>query len=529
MSLRPYQVKAIDETLAAFRAHQRRVLVQMATGCGKTVFFSELARLCKSNVLMIAERRDLIEQTADRMSDWCNEAVGIEMADRRDATQPGFARPRIVCGSVQTLVKRHTAIQFDWPGLVIVDEAHHAVAKTYRDVLDYFSRSCIVGVTATPDRSDEKALGRVFSDGLVFEYPIGQAITDGWLAPIKQYLVRTEIDFSKVRTTAGDFNAGDLETAMRHEAALTAIAAPLIEQSCGRPTMAFTVTVAHAYDLARVLNARTGTPNFAAALDGSSPPEERRRVIDAAKRGDIKCLVNCQLLTEGFDWPAIEVLAMARPTKSRSAYTQMLGRGTRLSPETGKTYLTVLDYTGNCDRHSLVTAIDIFAGEFSDEVAQAATDEAEERQELLDVRELLAISHNAVVAKHARVKYELAARDPFLSVGIDPDAYSDGIAATPATEKQIELLAKHGFKAKNISKAKASKIIGQLMQRFDEGLCTPKQGRVLRKAGIDPARVTRESANAWITQIMANGYRPPESVIAQARESGVLLEEAAHA
>lgn len=502
MSLRPYQIAAVESVLAKWRKGAKRLLVQMATGTGKTVLFAELAKRCKGNVLIVNERQELVEQTASRVAEWTGSSVGIEMADRRDLSRG--PRPRVVVASIQTLAKRFTSVPFNWPTFIVIDEAHHAVAKSYRDVLDYFSDAYILGVTATPDRSDEIFLGQTFEE-LAFQYSIAHAIRDGWLAPIRQFAIKTTIDLSRVRTTAGDLNAGDLEAVMLHEAALAQVARPIVSESEGKPGIVFGVSVRHAHDLAAALNSISGSPNFAAALDGSHSRDERAAVLDAARRGDIKMLCNCALFTEGFDWPAIEVVAVARPTKSRALYAQMVGRGTRLSP--GKKDVLVLDFTSNSKKHRLVRAIDIYEGEIAEDELEIINEIADEQAEPVTLEQLMVLSAERLRQRAEEVRYEMLRADPFSAALLK----GSGPGSGRPNEAQVKALLGHGIQPQTIAAITygcAETMIASLELRKSMGLATAPQARLLRRYGIDATNVTKADAAKIIAHARAGGFRP---------------------
>ncbi|MCP5065996.1 MAG: DEAD/DEAH box helicase, partial [bacterium] len=354
MQLRPYQSAALEAVRESYRRKHLSVLVVMPTGTGKTVLFAEISRLARGPVLVLAHRQELIEQARDKISAWCDDVVAVEMGHRREFTKPDGTRPKITVASIQTLGRRLKDVPRDAFRIVVVDEAHHATADSYRTVLDHFNAH-LLGVTATPDRSDRKPLGEVFSD-VAFEYDMREAISDGWLCPIRSFLVQTQADFSGVRKIAGELATRDVERILTDDLHLVEIAAPILRERGERPAIVFAVSVAHARALTRVMNELADDPFFAAALDGTSPLEKRAPVLDRFRRGEIKVLVNCALFTEGFDVPKIALVAIARPILSRSFYAQMVGRGTRIAP--GKKDLLVLDFVpGNC-RHSLIQAVD---------------------------------------------------------------------------------------------------------------------------------------------------------------------------
>ena len=524
-NVRPYQEDAIDGVREAYRLGLSAPLVVMPTGTGKTILFAEIARRANAKrFLFLNHTIDLVHQTAAKLEEWCGEKVGIEQANERGITQPetldffeddSEAVPRLCVASIPTLaagrLDQIDPMIFDY---VVFDEAHRAAAETWLRIREYFEGARFLGVTATPDRHDGKALGQIF-DTVAFDYPIRQAIADGWLAPVKVFTVRTSIDLSGIRKKHGDLAEGELGRRMTEDKSLAEIAKPIIENRGDRPTVVFCAGVAHAEALAEYLCSETGDDGYAAALSGRDNRELRKAQTDRLAAGDLPVLTNCQLFTEGWDCPPVSLVVMARPTTSRGLYAQMIGRGTRIAP--GKTDLVVMDFVHNASKHRLVHCVDIFQGDFSEPVVDSSIEVVEERaghgdiDGAIDVIEALDLGFEAYEERRERVLYELAARDPFAAVDIDVEAYQTGAIAEPATEAQRALLERHGIKAKQmsaLSKRQASTIIGRLLKRLDDGLCTPKQARTLAKSGIDGRNVTFEEAGAIIDRIAANGWRP---------------------
>ncbi|MEC8652204.1 MAG: DEAD/DEAH box helicase [Planctomycetota bacterium] len=500
--MRPSPDAALRAVREAYRQGHRSALVVMPTGTGKTVLFAEISRLAKGPVLVLAHRQELVEQAREKIANWCDDVVAVEMAGQRGFTKPDGTRPKIAVASIQTLSQRLRQAPKDAFKIVVVDEAHHATSDSYRKVLDHFD-AWLLGVTATPDRSDRAPLGDVFST-VAFAYDVRQAIADGWLCPIRSFLVQTQADFSHVRKVAGELATRDVEDVLTRELHLAEIVTPILRERGGRPTIVFAASVAHAHALCRVFNEQAGAPEFAAALDGTSPYDVRAPVLDRFKRGEIQVLVNCSLFTEGFDVPQIALVAIARPVLSRSFYAQMVGRGTRLSE--GKRDLLVLDFAPiNC-RHSLAHAVDIFTSvdEEVREQARAVTKAASEEGEALALERVRERAQQAQEAREATVSYQLRERDPFQAVGIDVDFYvrrSRGGAR--ATDKQRSYLEKAGLpkeRAEQLSSRQAEAIQERLRERKAVGLCSPKLAQKVCALGVDPAEMHREEAEQLLRE-----------------------------
>lgn len=519
--LRPYQVAAVGNVAAGW-GDARSQLVVMPTGTGKTRVFSEIAKAWPGPVLVIAHRTELIDQARGALETNCGELVSTEKAEQHaDGT-------RIAVASVQTLkgdrlmffARRHRAT------LVICDEAHHAVSPSYRAIFDAFGDAKVLGVTATPDRSDELAMGQVF-DRVAFVYEIQDAIRDSYLCPIRIKQVQVEaIDLSNVSTVAGDLNQGELDAVMKAEAVLHGIIAPsgrgdsLIELAGARRTIVFCTSVDAAHRAAEITNRYR--PDSARAVDGATETSARKLILRDHKAGNYQYLFNVGVLTEGYDDPAVACVAMARPTKSRALYAQCVGRGLR--PAQDKADCLVLDFVGNSGKHRLVSALDILAGKYDDDVVEQARDileaqgmdgmlaeDALERaQKELDARkEREAARRLKVRAKE--VQRTVIERDPFADLGIDDPDEDPRYRRyrSEATPRQIEILAKKGVpEPEKLSKAQAQALLTQLFANADAGLATYKQVQQLQKRGIATKGVTFAQARRVLDAIAANHWRP---------------------
>lgn len=504
--LRPYQHDALASIRDSWRRH-RRLLAVLPTGTGKTVLFAKTAEEMRpqGRVFVLAHREELIRQAVDKITAWTTLSTAVEMGAERAEGIFG-ASADVVVASVQSLSRRSRLARFNAAefALVIVDEAHHATADTYGRILDHFGNARILGVTATPDRLDGQGLGRIF-EHLAFAYELRDAIEDGWLAPIRQHRVEVDVDLSAVRTVAGDLHEGDLEHALLGDAALHGIAAPIAQHAGARPTLTFAVTVAHARALAEVL-AVYADPERIAVLSGDDDRQKRRETLAAFAAGDIQHLVNCALFTEGFDEPSIACVAIARPTKSRALYAQMIGRGTRLAP--GKRGLLVLDFKGNAGRHALVSTFDVLSGARDEEIerrAQARMNADPDITILAALRE--AEEDIAAERRHAarlEVRSRLVEIDPFTILGVTAPPGRWGGAAM--TDRQREVLDRAGIPSMQLDRGQASAVIDKLVERTREGRCTLRQAKVLVRFGYDPDTAFDE-ASLIIDELAANGWR----------------------
>jgi len=513
--LRPYQEQAVAGVFRELEGHRSTLLVA-ATGTGKTTIFSEVARLWRprGRTLILAHREELINQAARRVAEQTGLSVGIEMADQR--VDPLFP-PDVVVGTVQTLSKerRRSLLPPDFFSMVIVDEAHHAVADTYGSVIEYFAGAKVLGVTATPDRGDGAAMRKVFTS-VAFVYEIRDAIEQGFLCQVRQRAVKVEgFDISRVRTVAGDLNEGDLEEALLDDKVLQGIASATLQEAGDRPTMLFGVTVAHAHALAEVLNRYR--PGCARALDGKSDRELRRSTLAAFSRGEFQVLSNCALFTEGFDEPSIACVAVARPTKSRGFYTQMAGRGTRLHP--GKRDLLILDFQGNAGRHSLVSPLDILDGSMDEEAKKIAAKKIAADPELSILEALDAASRE----KAERIRAETLARARYSAVSIDPFAMVSTFldiapragrwGGAPPAQEDLDYLAERakGLSVDGLDGGQVAEIVKAIRQRYRDKLSSWNQARCLIRAGLDP-EVDFATASRTIDILAANRWKPTQAL-----------------
>lgn len=342
-TLRPYQQEAIDAVLTARRAGCRRMVVCLPTGSGKTVVFAQLARMARKQVLVLAHREELLAQARDKLQAALGGAaqVAIEQGALRAP-----ADARILVCSIRSLHEQRLlrVIQGRDIGLVLYDECHHAVADDNRRVLrqlgcfDRDWQGTLLGFTATTQRADGIPLGDVF-DRIVYHKGLSEMIEAGWLAPLRGYRVATAADLRSVTAGASDFRDDELAEAVDIEDRNALVARSIQELARDRRTVAFCVTVRHAYHLAealRILGVRAGV------VHGELPADKRAEVLRLFREEQIQVLANVGVLTEGFDDPGVSCIAMARPTRSDGLYAQCVGRGTRLHP--GKKDCLVLDF-----------------------------------------------------------------------------------------------------------------------------------------------------------------------------------------
>lgn len=371
MDLRGYQTEALDRIAAAADRGVRRQLGVAATGLGKTIIFCALAERMACRTLVVAHRDELIEQAAAKVREvWPGVDVGIVKGDADGI------HATVVVASVQTLSRPKRLARLLAPsvldcapqfGLVVIDEAHHSAAKSYRDLMhalrcDEPDGPLLLGVTATPDRGDGKGLDDLF-DEITFSYDIRWGIAQQWLSDLRGKRVQLAADFGSLKVTAGDYNQGQAGAMLEDAGAPDAIVRAWLKLAPGRRTLVFTPTVALAQMVADEF-ASAGVR--AGCVSGATPIEVRRGILAAYSTGALDVVVNCMVLTEGYDEPRTDCIIVARPTKSRALYTQMVGRGTRVHPE--KMDCLVIDVVGVTDVHDLVTVPSLFGIERPEKV-----------------------------------------------------------------------------------------------------------------------------------------------------------------
>lgn len=511
--LRPYQQQARDRIHAEWDAGHTRTLLVLPTGTGKTIVFASVAAdqvRAGDRVLILAHRGELLEQAADKL----RRATGLGSAVEKAGSTCLGSWFNVVVGSVQTLQRTARLERFpqDYFGTIIIDEAHHAITDGYRRILDYFSGAKVLGVTATPDRGDMRNLGEVF-DSLAFEYKLTDAIKEGYLCKIMAQTIPLQLDITSVTMSGGDYAVGDLGTAL--DPYLEQIAAEMARRCKSRKTVVFLPLIKTSQKFRDLLN----TYGFRAAeVNGQS--DDRRQVLADFDAGKYNVLCNSMLLTEGWDCPSVDCVVVLRPTKVRSLYSQMVGRGTRLSP--GKTDLLLLDFLWMTDKHELCRPADLVCEDRT--VARQMTEHLAETGCPEDIEEAAAQASEDVVAQREEaLAKQLEEQRRKKAKLVDPLQYEMSIQAEdlagyvpafgweagPPSEQQTAALEKLGILPDAVESAgKAALLLDRLNKRRDEGLTTPKQIRCLEKYGFQHVGTwSFEAARHMIDRIAAQGWR----------------------
>lgn len=529
--LRPYQKSAVAAVEKEWAAGRQKTLLVLSTGAGKTIIFSNIIKNCVTrgeNVLVLAHRGELLEQAQDKMSRAC----GVEsMLEKAGSTAAG-KNCQVVVASVQTLYqdKRLEAYDPKYFNVIVIDEAHHCMSSTYQKVLNYFEGAKILGVTATPDRADKRNLG-MFFDSLAFEYGIREAVNEKYLCSPSAQLIPLKLDISNVSVNNGDFAAGELGTAL--DPYLEEIADEMVSRCSDRKVACFLPLVKTSQKFKEILDKK----GFKAVeVNGNSP--DRKEKLQAFNRGEFNVILNSMLLTEGWDEPSVDCIVMLRPTKSRSLYQQVVGRGLRLHP--GKKDCLILDFLWMTERHDLCHPASIIAKD--EEMARRMTEKLilEGAKGNGDAVNLLsveaAVEEDIIREREESLARQLSEMRNKRSALVDPLQYAFSIAdesiinyepsfaweKKPATEKQLELISAWGLDVSSVdSVGKASAIITALHERKKKNLATPKQIRLLENKGFKQVGTwTFKEASDMISQIANNRWFVPKGINAATYKPG---------
>lgn len=500
LALRPYQEAAVAGAYAELRNGARRVVLVMATGTGKTVVASRIALDAASRgrrILWLANRRELVTQGATHLRA-AGLTVGVEMGRSTVHTPHRF---QAIVASVDSLRgARLDRLPPDTFGLIVVDEAHHAVAETWRAVVERFPDALAIGLTATPERHDGVSLNELF-DAQGFRYPIQTAIQDRMLVPVRMARPTIEgVDLSQERVgkRSGDYSDEAIARQLAREGPMHQAARVLADVAGQRSGLLFCATVNHAERQAAVLARYVGVGNVEVVHGGT---KNRDAIVDAFKRGEIQFLSSCGVFLEGFDAPRAAIAGMLRPTRSVGLKMQMLGRVTRLlgrtldeSIEAGKPDCVAVDFAGLGDEN-LATVVDAIAGgRVHAGVRRRAEALAADGKEVTAALEEAQSTYCADLT--ATVRYELSYVDPFAALGIRP------VEAEPwaprMTERQRDALARFGLLQSDVdlSRRQAGALLDEAINRARAGLATVRQVRALLKRGVAADRWTREAASA---------------------------------
>ncbi len=569
MKPRDYQQEMFDGALAAFIAGraltpvQRRVLITAATGLGKTVIMAMLAKhfMAHGRVMLIAHRDKLLAQAAAKFSRVCDYTPAIECG-KRHVHEDGVYKSKVICASVQTLsrggadregrIHKFNPMEFS---LLLVDEAHHDVLEngSYFKIREYMEKNpnlLVVGVTATPRRSDDKVLANTYDHALP-AYDILYGVKHGWLVPLaQQFVLVKSVNLDRVGQRMGDLDGKKLARQLEAHSAIIGMADECYRRTnlLGEQlrTVCFCATKAQSEGVAaRLCTHRDGC---AASITEDTPKDERDDIYDRFRTGALQYLCNVGVATEGFDEPAIRVVAIMRPTLSLELYTQMIGRGTRTLEELAidrfptvperlaaiaaspKSQVLVIDFHGKNTRHKLITLANVLGEAYTEEERAAVlakcrggtdksvTELLEETKRELDEaaakrkeheRKLLA--EQAAAADRARLAG--------VTVTVDADSFAADIfdqhdvrasggskpAYQPLSQRQYGALAGSGIGGwKDLPLEEQHLLANDVIHRHAAGLCGIKQQRMLAALGVRNtdkwSRVKAGNVIDWLKQ-----------------------------
>lgn len=518
MKLRPYQEEAMQAVLNEWDKGIKRTLLVLPTGTGKTIVFSKITEKRVSEgdkVLILAHRGELLEQAADKIG----KSTGLKCAVEKAEETCVDSFYRVVVGSVQSLMRENRLNKFskDYFDTIIIDEAHHCISDGYQRVLQYFEEANVLGVTATPDRGDMKNLGSYF-ESLAYEYNLPKAIKEGFLSPIKALTIPLKLDLSKVSQQAGDFKASEVGTAL--DPYLYSIAEEMKKHCMDRKTVIFLPLIKTSQKFCKILN-----ENGFEATEVNGDSKDRKEILEDFENNKYNVLCNSMLLTEGWDCPDVDCIVVLRPTRVRSLYSQMVGRGTRLHPN--KDDLLLLDFLWHTEKHELCHPAHLIA---TDELlAKKMTERIEESEGPIDLEEVEVMAAEDVVAEReealAEKLKEMKSRKRKL---VDPLQFEMSIQSEdlihyrpafgwemgPPSNEQIKELEKRGIYSDEIENAgKAKLLLNRLTFRQIQGLTTPKQIRFLEQRGFQHVGTWDfEVAKKLINRIAANGWKIPRDI-----------------
>lgn len=489
MNPRPYQQISIDKIVKGFDEFNRQLLV-LPTGGGKTLVFSWLAKtFLPRKTLILAHREELIDQAIDKL----RAATGI-IAEKEKAEWRASKMADVVVASVQSMIRRLDNWAPDHFGLVVADEGHHSISDSWQTVLKHFTGAKILAVTATPDRSDARDLG-TFYENIAHQVTLIDLIKDKFLCPVTIRSVPLKIDLNAVKQTAGDYDAAGLDSAITPY--FNSIAEAVKEHAPGRKTLVFLPLISTSKAFTHACNEHGLSARH---VDGMS--DDRREILGAFARREFDILCNAMLLTEGFDDPSINCIVNLRPTRSRSLYAQIAGRGTRICD--GKKDLLLLDFLFLHERLELVRPASLIAKD--EEEAESMTDLAFEKAQAGEAeQDLLELAGAARSDREEKLKEKLAA----------------------LAKRQAKFISAEEFAMRHHQLDLAE---WQPTMHWHEASITDKQKEWLEKGGIDPetvrgkghaselldivfkerGRLPATSGQKWV--LRQNGFRSPDGL-----------------
>ncbi len=523
-ALRPYQTAAVEGVFYALNSAPSTLLV-MATGLGKTVVAAHIAMRAKGRVLFTAHLDTLVSQSLDELQVMTGRPWEREQGPDR-ASRSG---DRNVVASIATLMQPHrlesfTPSTFD---IVIVDEAHHYLSPAYLKAIEYFKTggARVIGLTATPDRADKKAMGRLFASVAVDPpLDIGFGVEEAWLSPIEWRPLTADVDLDAIPSIRGDLDQGLLDEAVAR--VIAPIVKIALEKVGDRRTIVFTPGVKAAHAAADALNKER--PGCAKSIDGTTMERDVKRAIIAEhKGGGFQFLINCGVLVEGYDDAQVVCMLDAAPTKSRSRCAQKVGRITRPWPgcaahdtvearaaaiaASPKPAAIWLDLACNGDKHRLASPVDLLGGKYTDK-ERAKAEKLLKKDGGGDVKAALERARAQIVAAAARARVKLQERgalNPLKQKAepVDPNG--------PPSPGLIRRLAELGVPVEGLTQTEAIKISRKEFLAQKNGWTNfAERDAIQRNMGVSTWGMKRETARRMVRRWRWEG-RPanPDSAI----------------
>lgn len=518
MKLRPYQEEFVSKVNHAFDEGHDRVIGVAATGAGKTILASDLMTKEMGNCLFLADAQELVIQNAEKFYSYSGEKCGVEMG----AQTAIVGVDRVIVATSQTMFRRLSKYPPDYFNLIIVDECHrNTLGAMAQEVLNHFAGTQVVGcsgedapqkpfarilgVTATPFRSDRKKLGD-FYETIAVEIGLARLIKEGYLSRITIKGIPMEVDLSGISKKQGDYSASELGEVI--EPILREAAKQIRDHAQDRKKIVvFLPLIKTSLRMTRILNEM--------GIKAVHVSGEDKSAMHEFTHGDARVICNAQLLTTGWDCPHVDCVMVLRPTKSLALYQQMVGRGTRIAD--GKDDLLLLDPLFMTDDHRLITPARLTARtkEQAEAMMEQIHSEKADSYDLLgldnDIEEQRAEALRARMKAKAKKKMRVVDAIEFALDCNDKDTAEFepefGWEKAPPSEKQLASLEKAGFDIEEItSRGQASKVLDLLFMRRQQNLATPKQLRLLKRFGHpSPSTVSFKDASAFIDKKFGAG------------------------
>lgn len=568
---RDYQVEDVEAVFKAWDSGYRAVLGVAATGLGKTrIMTSVVVRVQPKRTIFLAHRIELIYQA--RLA-FLERGIDCDIEQGELAANTSlFGSAPVVLAMVQTLnsgeidtkrMKRFNPLEFDY---LLYDESHMSVAKGNKAIVDYFLKGNpnlkVLGVTATPNRTDMEALGQIF-EVTAFEQDILWGVDNGWLVLPKQRTIHSgALDFSHIKTTAGDLNSAELAAVMEAEGPSQKIKQTVLEEMFGLPenellkhpvedwgkllmaagepkrTIVFTVSVKQADILAGIFN--RVIPGIANFLHGGTPSHDREHMLKEFQFGKSAIMVNCDVLSVGYDNPYVEIVAMGAPTKSLLKYTQRIGRSTRPLPgivdgwsnkeerlaaiaASAKPFSTIIDFAGNAGRHKLTGLVDILGGNITDELRTLVVKRLETEKTAMQIKEVIAeeaeklrleierkrLEKEAERARLlAKVQYSSTVVSPFDAFDMSPPR-QQAMETRQLSEGQLKMLINQKIDPTTLTYAAGAKLAQEIIVRMRKGLASMPQCETIRRyyPEVNVRDLSRKRASAILDRLAQNKWK----------------------